>query len=206
MAHRIREAMKDDAPDGPLGGEGKIVEADETYYGKREDPLPHAAQRPSLHEARQDRPRSKRSWSALSSAAAKPACSMSSTQRRAASATCWSATSPARRRCTPTKASLYTDTRQGVRTHRTVKHSAGEYVRYEDDGSSTPTRSRTCSPFSSAACTASISIAARPTSPLPDEFEFRYNRRSGLGLTDAERAEPLPERHRRQAPHLSADW
>lgn len=38
MAHRIREAMKeDDATCGPLGGEGKIVEADETYFGKRED-------------------------------------------------------------------------------------------------------------------------------------------------------------------------
>lgn len=33
MAHRIREAMID-TDTGPLGGEGKIVEADETYYGK----------------------------------------------------------------------------------------------------------------------------------------------------------------------------
>ena len=29
----IREAMRDDAP-APLGGEGKVVEADETYHGK----------------------------------------------------------------------------------------------------------------------------------------------------------------------------
>ena len=34
MAHRIREAMKDPNP-GPLGGRGKIVEADETYYGSK---------------------------------------------------------------------------------------------------------------------------------------------------------------------------
>lgn len=32
MMHRIREAMKNDNP-GPLGGEGKVVEADETYVG-----------------------------------------------------------------------------------------------------------------------------------------------------------------------------
>jgi transposase-like protein len=32
MAHRIREAMKDESP-SPLGGEGKTVEADETYIG-----------------------------------------------------------------------------------------------------------------------------------------------------------------------------
>ena len=39
MAHRIREAMT--APVPPvLGGEGKIVEADEMYQGKRETPTP----------------------------------------------------------------------------------------------------------------------------------------------------------------------
>src|SRR2546423_11367870 len=34
MAHRIREAMRDGGL-SPLGGEGEIVEADETYYGER---------------------------------------------------------------------------------------------------------------------------------------------------------------------------
>jgi transposase-like protein len=32
MAHRIREAMRDDRP-GPLGGEGQVIEADETFIG-----------------------------------------------------------------------------------------------------------------------------------------------------------------------------
>src|ERR1700730_7362388 len=37
MHHRIREAMRDGglAPVTPMGGEGKIVEADETYFGKK---------------------------------------------------------------------------------------------------------------------------------------------------------------------------
>jgi hypothetical protein len=34
MMHRLREAMKPSG--GPLGGEGKVVEADETYMGKRD--------------------------------------------------------------------------------------------------------------------------------------------------------------------------
>ena len=38
MAHRIREAMRAEGVDGPLGGEGEIVEADETYYGKVDEP------------------------------------------------------------------------------------------------------------------------------------------------------------------------
>ena len=40
MCHRIRLAMEDGSltGSGPLGGEGKIVEADETYYGPTEKP------------------------------------------------------------------------------------------------------------------------------------------------------------------------
>lgn len=34
MSHRIRAAMAD-IPEGQLGGGGKVVEADETYWGKR---------------------------------------------------------------------------------------------------------------------------------------------------------------------------
>jgi transposase-like protein len=35
MAHRIREAMRDAAPT-PLGGEGRIIESDETYWGPKD--------------------------------------------------------------------------------------------------------------------------------------------------------------------------
>jgi len=39
LAHRIREAMKETtATSGPLGGKGKVVEADELYYSQRETP------------------------------------------------------------------------------------------------------------------------------------------------------------------------
>jgi rubrerythrin len=46
MAHRIREAMKEDVKSaGPMGGEGKTVEADEMYHGKRETPRVYARPR-----------------------------------------------------------------------------------------------------------------------------------------------------------------
>lgn len=35
MAHRIREAMRDDDPT-PMGGEGKIIESDEAYWGSKD--------------------------------------------------------------------------------------------------------------------------------------------------------------------------
>lgn len=49
MCHRIREAMKSDVSShGPIGGEGKTVEADETYIGKRDTTYvsPHRKGRP----------------------------------------------------------------------------------------------------------------------------------------------------------------
>lgn len=39
MAHRIREAMREGGL-APMGGGGGIVEADETYFGKQENPKP----------------------------------------------------------------------------------------------------------------------------------------------------------------------
>jgi hypothetical protein len=36
MMHRLREAMADLKPTGPLGGSGKIVKADTTYVGGKE--------------------------------------------------------------------------------------------------------------------------------------------------------------------------
>jgi transposase-like protein len=40
MSHRIREAMKPTTGIDPLGGEGKYVEADETYIGTKKDRAP----------------------------------------------------------------------------------------------------------------------------------------------------------------------
>ena len=53
MAHRIREAMADKDP-SPLGGEGKVIEADEAYHGKKEIPTPsrHRRGRPYLKKGK----------------------------------------------------------------------------------------------------------------------------------------------------------
>jgi hypothetical protein len=42
ICHRIREAMRDGGLSGPLGGSGKVVEADETYFGQVEERTPSA--------------------------------------------------------------------------------------------------------------------------------------------------------------------
>src|SRR3569833_4189617 len=60
MAHRIREAMAEDvSTSGPLGGEGKTIEADETYIGRMDDPKPSPQRKgkPYKHAKRAQRKR-----------------------------------------------------------------------------------------------------------------------------------------------------
>jgi hypothetical protein len=37
LAHRVREAMRRGGLEPPMGGEGQVVEADETYFGEQEN-------------------------------------------------------------------------------------------------------------------------------------------------------------------------
>jgi transposase-like protein len=51
LAHRIREAMKPADSATPLGGEGKRVEADETYHGRVENPVDKGTRGPANKRA-----------------------------------------------------------------------------------------------------------------------------------------------------------
>src|SRR4051794_27519437 len=59
LSHRIREDMRDDSPGG-LGGLGKIVEADETYFGRQEEPRPRAGHLPPPTKGGKSGPAGKR--------------------------------------------------------------------------------------------------------------------------------------------------
>ncbi|MDE2107148.1 MAG: IS1595 family transposase, partial [Patescibacteria group bacterium] len=58
MSHRIREAMRDGTM-APLGGNGGVVEADETYIGRmaKSEPSPQRKGRPYIHPNRPARKR-----------------------------------------------------------------------------------------------------------------------------------------------------
>jgi transposase-like protein len=79
LAHRIREAMMDDVGSaGPLGGNGKIVEADETYFGPKDRVTKRTIRGKPSRSAR---------FSAWSSVAARPVYSTLTTPRPPISAT-----------------------------------------------------------------------------------------------------------------------
>ncbi len=192
MAHRIREAMKEDVKSsGPIGGEGKTVEADETYFGKREDGYvsPQRKGRPYKSKKRET---GKRSVVAL-------------VERGGQVRTfhVQHATKDSVRdilvRNVPRETTLYTDesrlyreTGKEFSTHATVKHSAGEYVRYEAEAIvHTNTVENVFSVFKRGMVGVYQHCGEAHLHRYLAEFDFRYNRRAALKISDAERAEDI---------------
>lgn len=185
MAHRIREAMKEDITDtGPLGGEGKIVEADETYWGRREDGY--------VSPARKGKPYLKRKKPMKNAI-------VGLVERGGKTRTVHvqHATRDAVREILVTtadrKSTLYTDesnlypiTGKEFAKHDTVKHSAKEYVRGDVHSN---TIENVFSVFKRGMVGVYQHCGEAHLHRYLAEFDFRYNRRTALKVTDRERAE-----------------
>jgi len=197
MAHRIREAMKEDVKSsGPLGGEGKTVEADETYIGKRETPREYA------------RPRARKNWKPTKSGKAGGAQKriIVGLVERGGKARMFhlnNATKDTVRevlvRNVPRTSTLYTDesrlytlTGEEYAKHRTVKHSGGEYARREGGVVvHTNTIENVFSVFKRGMVGVYQHCGEAHLHRYLAEFDFRYNRRTALKVTDAERHDQL---------------
>lgn len=180
MAHRIREAMKEDHG-SPIGGEGKTVEADETYFGSRDHVTTRTKHGKPGHK-------SKRSVVAL--------------VERGGQARFFhvkEATAKGVRdvmvRNIDRKSDLYTDesrlyveTGKEFNSHETVHHSAGEYVRGVVH---TNTVENVFSVFKRGMRGVYQHCGEAHLFRYVAEFEFRYNRRAALKWSDAERADDL---------------
>jgi transposase-like protein len=186
MAHRIREAMID-TPTGPLGGEGKVVEVDETYFGKRENPRKRTTRgRPFIK--RGSGPAHKRAVVSLVERGG-TARTFHVEDATASSIREILVRNISRESVLHTDESrLYTETGKEFDAHRTVKHSGGEYVRYEAGAA---VHSNTVENY--------FSVFKRGMKGVYQhcgeahlhrylaEFDFRYNRRTALGVNDTER-------------------
>lgn len=194
MAHRIREAMKEDVKSsGPLGGEGKTVEADETYIGKREN---HR-----MSAQRKGRPFTKKG----KSGGAQKRIVVGLVERGGKSRMFHlnDATKDTVRevlvRNVSRDSNLYTDesrlyTVVGTEfaAHKTTKHSAKEYARREGD---VVIHSNTIEAVFSVFKRGMIGVyqhcGEAHLHRYLAEFDFRHNRRTALKISDAERAEQL---------------
>lgn len=192
MTHRIREAMKaDTATDGPLGGEGKTVEADETYIGKKDDQSPskHRRGRPYLKR----KPGSiKRTVVALVERGGSVRSFHVDTATKATVREILFTNASRKSTLNTDESNLYHGLNDEFATHRTVHHTSGEYVRYEQDRVvHTNTIENVFSVFKRGMHGVYQHCGEAHLHRYLAEFDFRYNRRTALGVADTERHDML---------------
>jgi transposase-like protein len=182
MAMRIRESMRELFPEarGPMGGEGKTVEIDETFVGGKEKNK-HASKRKHL---------------GTGGVGKEAVFSLVERGGRVQSHHVANVTAKTLRPIlfaqVDRKSNLMTDEGPGVsaigRTfsrHETVNHGAGEYVR---DDAHTNTIEGYFSIFKRGITGTYHHISPKHLKRYLAEFDFRYNEREALGVTDTERA------------------
>lgn len=182
MMHRIREALRDGTFPGALGGEGKIVEADETFIGGKE----------------KNRHRSKRATKRLGGSWGKETVfSLVERGGQVRSIHTPSVTAATLRPIlvaqVDRKSFLVTDDAGQYRhmgreffRHETVNHGIEEYVRGE---AHTNTVEGYFSILKRGITGTYHHVSQQHLKRYLAEFDFRYNERSKLGVTDTERAE-----------------
>jgi transposase-like protein len=197
MAHRIREAMRDDGQD-PLGGKGKVVEADEAFIGPAKDV--YVNDRGWMKERGTG---SKHKVISLVERSGKS---------RAIKAEDLSARTIRKTlfenivldsRLHSDEAHRYCKPGEEFATHERVNHSAGQYARGDV---TTNTVEGFVSIFERGMTGIYQYCGEQHLQRYLDEFGFRYSNRAALGVNDAERTTRAITGGR-QAAHLpTASW
>jgi hypothetical protein len=172
MAHRIREAMREINPE-PLGGEGKFVESDETFTGRKAKNRAYGS--PPPKEALMtliERGGKARSFHVpeVTAVTLKPiivdAIAKDSHFRTDESGVYW-------------------NIGEQFASHKTIVHSIGEYVRGD---AHTNTTEGYFSIFKRGIYGTYHHVSQTHLKRYLCEFDFRYNERIALGVDDTERA------------------
>ncbi|HEY1225511.1 MAG TPA: IS1595 family transposase [Brevundimonas sp.] len=182
MAHRIRESMTD-TDDTPLGGEGQIVEADETYYGKpAETPALRTDGKPFIR--RSPAKRAKRPVVALVERGGRAKVfHVAVADKATVSRLVIENVHPASRLHTD-ESRLYTGAADVFASHETVKHSAGEYARGDVN---TNSAEGFFGVFKKGMKGVYQHCSEKHLNRYVTEFGFRHNTRALLGFDDAAR-------------------
>lgn len=182
LAHRIREAMRDDSGT-PLGGPGKVLEADETLYGPGDIEVTEdkrVRRKPGTGGMQKIMTLVERGGPARSIVAdhitAKDV--QSFLQKNASSAS----------ELNTDESNLYPQAGKRFFDHRTVNHSKGEYARDKGDGLVT---TNAVEGFFSIFKRGMIGVyqhcGEQHLHRYVAEFDFRYTNRIKLSIDDAER-------------------
>jgi transposase-like protein len=186
LAHRIREAMKEDTKSsGPLGGEGKIIEADETYYGPKDRVVKRTKRgKPSLSQ--------KRVVVGLVERGGKVRTFHVDRATTETVREILVRNADRRSELHTDESNLYPRVGREFASHDTVIHTGKEYVRYEGDRViHTNSIEGVFSIFKRGMVGVYQHCGEAHLHRYLAEFDFRYNRRTALGVSDAERAEDI---------------
>jgi transposase-like protein len=191
LCHRLREAMRTGSLDmPPIGGKGKVVEADETYYGKIDE-----ANRPRLTTA--GRPYSKNPHYSIGRKNTVIALVERGGEVRSFSVPAASARTVAdivrknihrETRLQTDESKLYLIVGREFASHETVNHAKEEYVRGDV---TTNTIEGYFSIFKRGMRGVYQHCSEKHLHRYLAEFDFRYNHRIKLGFNDLMRAEAL---------------
>lgn len=203
LAHRIRMAMaQTNGVLPPMGGEGKVVELDETYHGRvehasnlRKDGKPLATKRKRSSSRKVSKgfgPANKRSIVALVERGG------SARVFHVAEANVATVARIVRENVDPASvihtdgSNLYTKVGREFAGHKRVDHSMGEYVRFEEGGA---VHNNSCESYFSVLKKGLDGVyqhvSEKHLHRYLAEFEFRHNNRTALGVDDQQRAETL---------------
>ncbi len=193
MCHRVREAMKAGGLLAPLGGPGKVVEADETYWGKVDNPSPlrRDTGAPLQRAARGGYgPANKRAILALVERGGSVRTFHIAEARAATVHQIVRENIDAESRLHTDGSSLYVGVGREFAEHGRVDHSLKEYVRYEEAG---PVHNNSCEAYFSVLKKGLSGVyqhcQERNLARYLVEFEFRHNTRTRLGVDDKTRAD-----------------
>jgi transposase-like protein len=183
MMHRIRESMVPDTDSEPMGGKGKIVEADETYLGYQNNPEPSPQRQGRPYKFAKHAP--KRAVVSLVERGGNVRSFHVKNTPNAASVREILVRNVRRDTVLHTDESrLYTKTGEEYAGHKTVNHSAGEYVRAKTIHSNTV--EGFFSIFKRGMKGVYQHCGEQHLHRYLTEFDFRYN---GRYITDEERAD-----------------
>ncbi|MBL8658596.1 MAG: IS1595 family transposase [Rhodospirillales bacterium] len=187
MAHRIREAMRDGGLE-PLGGSGKTVEADETYFGQQADPQPSPQRQGRPYKKRGRGPAGKRAILGLVERNGRVRTfHVAQATKENVKDLVASNISRESRLCTD-ESRLYTEIGSTFADHQAVCHSAGEYVRGDVHSN---TIESYFSVFKRGMKGVYQHCAEKHLHRYLAEFDFRHNTRVAFGVDDQSRASKI---------------
>jgi transposase-like protein len=181
--HRVMEAMRRGGLESPLGGSGKIVEADETYYGKTEETRVSPQRRGRPYNPRGSRgPKGKRAIVALVERGGDVRTFHVAVADQVTVQGIVTTNIAKETRLHTDESRLYTGMDAHFATHETVKHTAKEYARGDVN---TNSAEGFFGIFKRGMRGNYQHCAEKNLHRYLSEYEFRYNTRA---MTDGERA------------------